>query len=75
MAKAQYIIKQVGGDSTWYVQQVTDIRFTDKRESALVMTYSEALEVVPVLMTMQRVSSGSYAPVFAFECVSKGSMS
>jgi hypothetical protein len=69
---ATFRIAQIGGEVTYYVSRSPDIRFTDKQDEALIQGQDETLDTMNVLMTMQRISSGKDASVFAIECVSKG---
>lgn len=70
---AKFIIKEVGGDSTNYVCNSPDIRFSSDRINAVEMTQSECLESLESLTTMQRTSSGKGSYEYTIECVLKGS--
>ncbi|OMO36106.1 hypothetical protein BCT46_15030 [Vibrio sp. 10N.261.46.E8] len=72
---AKYIIKEQGDDTTIYVSQSPDIRFSSERKNAVELTQSECLESMEALTTMQRTSFGKGAYEYTVECVLKGSKS
>ncbi len=70
---AKYIIAQNhgGGEGQYYVSQIPNIQFMEKREDAVEMDQKTVIETMNQLATMQRCSSFSYPDTYTMICIKK----